>query len=71
MKVTKFMKVGRRKKSQEVALKYLLKKIKSRGKEIDFGSELKCEKCLLPNEILTWNEQVPIFNRPGVAGAVL
>ena len=33
-----------------------------KGKEIDFGSELKRQKCLLPNKILTWNEQVPIFS---------
>ena len=48
--------------SEEVALKYLLRKIKSKGKEIDLGSELKCQKYLLPNRILTWEEQVQIFS---------
>ena len=61
LKLTHFMNIVK-KKSEGVAFKYLLRKIKSKGKEIDFGSELKCQKYLLPNRILTWEEQVQIFS---------
>ena len=33
----------------------------SKGKEIDYGNELKCQQYLLPNRVLTWDEQVDIF----------
>ena len=61
LKINYFMNIVK-KNSQEIAFKYLHRKIKSKGKEIDFGSELKCQKYLLPNRILTWDEQVQIFS---------
>ena len=48
-------------KTKYIAFTYLLGKIKSKGKEIDYGKELKCQTYLLPNEILTWEEQTAIF----------
>ena len=40
---------------------YTLSKVKSKGKEIDYGKELKCQNYLLPNRIFTWDDQVDIF----------
>ena len=61
LKVTHFMNIVK-KKYEELAFKYLLRKIKSKGKYIDFGSELRCQKYFLPNIILTWEKQVKIFS---------
>ena len=35
---------------------------KSKDKEINYGNELKCKKYLLPNRILTWEEQKEIYS---------
>ena len=61
MKMNYFMRIVKN-HAKEAAFKYLLSKIKSKGKEIDYGRELKCQKYLLPNRILTWDEQVDIFS---------
>ena len=61
MKIKYFMEIVC-KKTEEVSFLYLLGKIKSKGKEIDYGKELKCQKYLLPNGTLTWEEQVAIFS---------
>ena len=61
MKINKFMNIVKT-STKEVSFKYLLSKVKSKGKEINYGSELKCQRYLLPNRILTWEEQVQIFS---------
>ena len=61
MKIKHFMKIVS-KKNKNCAFVHLLGKIKSKGKEIDFGTELKCQKYLLPYKTLTWEEQVEIFS---------
>jgi hypothetical protein len=61
MKIQHFMNIVS-KKTKHYAFQYLLEKIKSKGKEIEYGSELKCQTYLLPNGILTWEEQVEIFS---------
>ena len=49
-------------KVREVAFKYLLTKIKSKGKEIMFGKKLQCQSYLCPNVLLTLQEQRDIFS---------
>ena len=58
-------------KVKKIAVQYLKSKMKSKGKEIQYGNNLMCQGYLLPNSFLTLQEQRAIFNRPGVAGAVL
>ena len=60
MKIAMFMKIVKN-NTKEVAFQFHLSKVKSKGKEIGYGSELKCQKYLLPNRILTWDEQIEIF----------
>ena len=50
-----------RKNIKNEAFKYLLNKIKSKGKEIDYGDQLKGQRYLQPNQILTYKEQISIF----------
>ena len=59
MKISMFMKIVKH-DTKEVAFQYLLSKVKSKGK--DYGSEIKSQKYLLPNRILTWDEQIEIFS---------
>ena len=47
---------------KKASLEYLLSKIKSKGKEIMYGSTLKCQGYLMPNSILTLEEQLSIFS---------
>ena len=61
MKIRYFMRIVT-KEAKKVAFKYLLSKIKSKGKEINYGSELKCQKYLQPNRVLTWDEQRELFS---------
>ena len=49
------------KKVRDRACQYLLSKIKSKGKEIVFKKNLQCQIYLLPNNILTVQEQRAIF----------
>ena len=49
-------------KLRKAALIYLKSKIKSKGCEINYGEELKCQAYLLPNQILTLTEQREIFS---------
>ena len=44
------------------AFKYLKSNIKSKGKEINYGDQLRCQSYLLPNQILTHIEQKAIFS---------
>ena len=37
-------------------------KVKSKGKEINYGDQLSCQNYLLPNQILTFQEQKLIFS---------
>ena len=46
---------------QKASFKYLLSKVKSKGKEIKYGTVLKCQGYLMPNLILTLEEQLKIF----------
>ena len=46
----------------KASFKYLLSKIKSKGKEINYGNELKCQQYLKPNSILTFEQQISIFS---------
>ena len=50
------------KKTKHCAFQYLLGQIKSKENEIEYGNYFKCQRYLLPNEILTWEEQVEIFS---------
>ena len=50
------------KKVRNKAFQYLLAQIKSKGKGIEYGEELKCQGYLLPNTILTLEEQREIFS---------
>ena len=49
-------------KLRKIASIYLKSKIKSKGSEINYGDELKCQAYLLPNYILTLSEQREIFS---------
>ena len=49
-------------KVRKVAFGYLLSKIKSKGKEINFGSKLQCQSYLIPNSLLTLQDQRAIFS---------
>ena len=42
---------------KNASFQYLLSKIKSKGKEIQYGKVLKCQGYLMPNSILTLEEQ--------------
>ena len=44
----------------KASFKYLLSKIKSKGKEINYGKELKCQKYLKSNSIFTFEQQISI-----------
>ena len=46
---------------KKASLEYLLSKIKSKGKENMYGSTLKCQGYLMPNKILTLEEQLGII----------
>ena len=43
------------------AFEYLKTKIKSKGKEINYGDQISCQNYLLPNNVLTFNDQKLIF----------
>ena len=45
------------KKLKTLALKYLRSKVKSKGKEIVYNKDLQCQTYLLPNKVLTIQEQ--------------
>ena len=60
MKKSIFLKQAKKSIKYE-ALKYLVNKIKSKGKEIDYRNELKCQRYLQPNRILTHDKQILIF----------
>ena len=49
-------------KVRKAAFIYLVTKIKSKGKEINYGSKLQCQVYLCPNNILTLPEQRKIFS---------
>ena len=49
-------------KVKKVAVQYLKSKIKSKGKEIQYGNNLMCQGYLLPNSFLTLQEQRAIFS---------
>ena len=49
-------------KVRKTAFKYLILRIKSKGKEINYETNLKCQKYLMPNKILTVQEQRQIFS---------
>ena len=49
-------------KIKVASLKYLIDKIKSKGREIDYGNILTCQSYLRPNSILTFEEQLLIFS---------
>ena len=49
-------------KVRNVALSYLFSKIKSKGKEIIFGSTLQCRSYLCPNSLLTLQDQKVFFS---------
>ena len=48
-------------KINHLAYNYLIGQVKSKGKEINYGGELQCQPYLLPNNILTHNEQLELF----------
>ena len=50
------------KKVTLIAFKYLLSKVKSKGKEIVYQKGLQCQTYLLANSVLTINEQRAIFS---------
>ena len=50
------------KKVKVVAFKYLLLKVKSKGKEIVYQKNLQCQTYLLPNNVLTIQEQRAVFS---------
>ena len=52
MKKTKYTRIVES-KIRIAAFDYLKAKIKSKGKEINYGDNLKCQNYLLPNQILT------------------
>ena len=49
-------------KVNKSAMKYLVSRIKSKGKEIKYKSNLECQAYLKPNNILTLQEQRTIFS---------
>ena len=48
-------------KVKKAALKYLLSKQKSKGKEIVYGNTLECQGYLLLNNILKLQDQINLF----------
>ena len=60
MKKTKYTRIVES-KIRIAAFDYLKAKIKSKGKEINYGDYLTCQNYLLPNQILTFDEQKLIF----------
>ena len=48
-------------KVQAAALKYLMLKVKSKGKGINYKNSLSCQKYLQPNKILSFQEQKDTF----------
>ena len=50
------------KKVKSIAFQYLLSQIKSKGQEIEYGQKLECQGYLLPNNILTLQDQRDIFS---------
>ena len=61
MKIITFKKTVQS-KVRKAALKYLLSKRKSKGKEIVYGSTLECQGYLLPSNILTLQDQIGLFS---------
>ena len=61
MKIMTFKKTVQS-KVRKAALKYLLSKRKSKGKEIVYGSTLECQGYLLPSNILTLQDQISLFS---------
>ena len=49
-------------KIPEEAFYYLKGKIKSKGSQIDYGSQLIMQDYLKPNNVLTFREQIEIFS---------
>ena len=47
---------------KKASLEYMLSNIKSKGKEIKYGKVLKCQGYLMPNLILTLEEQLTILS---------
>ena len=50
------------KKVKKMGFQYLVGQIKSKGQEIEFGQKLECQGYLLPNNILTLQDQRDIFS---------
>ena len=50
------------KKIKAFAFNYLLTKVKSKGKEIIYGDYLRCQNDLLPNKVLSFQDQIDIFS---------
>ena len=48
-------------KIRSAAFIYLKKNVRSKGKEINYGEKLECQKYLLPNKIITFKEQKLLF----------
>ena len=44
-----------------ISFKYLKNKVKSKGAEIEYGNDLKCQSYLLPNNVLSLDQQLQIF----------
>ena len=49
------------KKIKTLAFNYLISKVKSKGKEIQYGDDFRCQNYLLPNKVLTLEDQLNIF----------
>ena len=49
-------------KVKKSAFKYLVSKIKSKGKEMKYKSHFQCQGCLKPNSILTLHDQRTKFS---------
>ena len=60
MKKTKYLNIVQS-KIRIAAFKYLRNKIKSKGKEINYGDQLSCQNYLLPKQVLTFDDQHYIF----------
>ena len=50
------------KKIEQFAFNYLLKKVKSKGNQINYGNKLNIQSYLMPNNVLTLEQQRDIFN---------
>ena len=56
MKKTKYLNIVQS-KIRIAAFEYLKTKIKSKGKEINYGDQISCQNYLLPNQVLTFDDQ--------------